>query len=119
MGPAGRTFPGMNPLTERQLVRLARAGSDLAFDVLLRRYERRLRAWIRRRDPDLLQEARLGFLQAVRTWDGAVAFAAFARACALGAVRQAVEVPEVELVSLSTPVRLRDGEVVPLEELLS
>lgn len=118
-------------LDDEDLARLARGGSDVAFRVLLKRYDRRLRALVprepRSQREDLLQEAHLGFLQAVRAWDPAAggSFAATARRTArqavLAALRQAREDATQRAVSLDVPVRTasEDEPVLPLLEILS
>lgn len=129
-------FPGERVLTDEDLAGLARRGSDMAFAVLLRRYEGRLRSLVASLGPrrsqreDLLQEARLGFLQAVREWDPDTAFAAHARRRALGAVRLALRQVRQDAVEhavpLDHPVSMAsdpdlppDERVLPLLEILS
>lgn len=118
-------------LDDEDLARLARGGSDMAFRVLLKRYDRRLKALVprepRSQREDLLQEAHLGFLQAVREWDpgagGSFAEAArrTARRAVLAALRQAREDATRHAVSLDAPVRTanEDEPVLPLLEILS
>lgn len=139
--PTGREFPpkrgilfSMDPtkaLQDEDLARLARGGSDVAFRVLLKRYEGRLKALVprepRSQREDLLQEAHLGFLQAVREWDPTAgrSFAATARRAAreavLAALRHARQDATQHAVSLDLPVRTanEDEPVLPLLEILS
>lgn len=74
--------------TDVELVARARSGDELAVDSLLRRYESLLRLWASEfflpggDDDDLRQEARLGLLAAIRSFDFAsTSFKTFARLC--------------------------------------
>jgi len=97
MGDTRRT-PGPTPSWERRLIQRAKRGDSAAQAELLRLYEPLVRRIARtlylpggERD-DLAQHARLGVIDAARSWDPArrVPFRAFAWLCAVREARMAV-----------------------------
>ncbi len=78
---------------ENALIASAKAGSDVAFEALADRYKGLLKRYVNALDvpeserDDLMQEAFLGLLRAVRTFDGvSSAFATYATTCVKNSV---------------------------------
>src|SRR4051795_7077449 len=99
MSQTARRLPPPTTGSERRMILAARRGEATAQARVLSQYEPMMRLIARRLylpggDPDdLAQEARLGLLDAIRTWDPArgVPFSNFAWLCATREARSAVK----------------------------
>src|SRR3954465_72297 len=99
MSPTARRLPPPTTDSERRLILTARRGDATAQARILAQYEPMMRLIARRlylpggSDEDLAQEARVGLLAAMRTWDAStgVPFSNFAWMCSTREARNAVE----------------------------
>lgn len=118
----GRAAPTSS--TERWLIQAAKAGDRQAENYLVRSYEPLLRSITRRfylpggQSADLVQEARVGVVQAIKAWDPSrrVPFASFAALCARRNVRMAVTAAYAHKHEpLNDAERLLGREPIPLK----
>src|SRR3954447_11863479 len=119
MSQAARRIPPPTTGSERRMILAARRGEATAQARVLSQYEPMMRLIARRLylpggDPDdLAQEARLGLLDAIRTWDPArgVPFSNFAWLCATREARSAVKSARATKhrpLTTATPIELTD-----------
>jgi RNA polymerase sporulation-specific sigma factor len=120
MPDTAHTLPRPTTGAERRLIVAARRGDATAQARVLAQYEPMMRLIARRlylpggdRD-DLAQEARMGLVDAMRTWDPArgVPFSNFAWLCATREARNAVHAARATkhlLLTTATPLGVADG----------
>lgn len=126
--------PALRRTEDEQLVELARAGHELALHRLLNRYRPMVQVkasvfFLPGADrEDVVQEATIGFYQAIRDFDGqhGMAFRGFAELCVNRQLTTAIKSagrrkhgPLNSYVSFATPVEDADGGDAVLGDLLS
>jgi RNA polymerase sporulation-specific sigma factor len=120
MPPTARTLPRPTTGSERRMILAARRGDATAQARVLSQYEPMMRLIARRLylpggDPDdLAQEARMGLVDAMRTWDPArgVPFSSFAWLCATREARNAVHAAcssKHRVLTTATSLGVADG----------
>jgi RNA polymerase sporulation-specific sigma factor len=118
--PNARRRPRPTSRIERRLILTARSGDTTAQTRILTQYEPMMRLIARRlyapggSDEDLAQEARIGLLEAVRTWDAysGVPFSNFAWMCSTREARNAVETArrhKHHVLTSATPLEIAEG----------